>query len=561
MSKFSRSALVLSMALIGCMSAMAVSASASTAGDRASILVKVEPNVDPNAVAARNGMAVVRYFPEIHWAEMVALDAEEANPAQLRVLRAADVPANGAEAEPPSLRALGGVLATDPGVRSVDTVTAGEKLSWDYVPSDPLFRSDVLIKEGLQAAWHFTLPGFPIAWDTAKGGGVLVAVIDSEFDTTNTDLRDKLVQRYNVTAGTLEYRTANVNPLPGDAAHGSHVAGLVGATTNNGSAVAGACHDCGILAIKVKTGGVIEAEFIANVVEGLLYAANNGARVVNMSFGSSVLHQPLLDAVNHVASRGIVMVGSAGNDQETKAGEINYPGAYPNVIGVGATDSQDQIASFSRQGPWVDVSAPGHEVVSTTSANDEEQINFGGVLVSIKSGTSMAAPIVAGLAGLMLSARPDLTPPEVEGLMKTTARDLGIAGPDIIYGAGRIDAAAAVAAAKAYVRPVPPPPPVPVKKKVRKFGARVVVRVKLREGKVSYLGKVVSRKKPCQKKRVVYLRAKRAKKPLVKSKTTKRGGFRMSLKQRPKKRVQVVVKAKKIGPRAVCKGAKSQFVN
>lgn len=231
------------------------------------------------------------------------------------------------------------------------------------------------------------------------------------------------------------------------------------------------------------------------------------------------------------------------------------------MIGVGATDSKDLINSASTNGTWIDVSAPGKEVLSTTSAIDEEWAEFTSpgqppVLVSFKEGTSMAAPIVAGLAGLMLSVRPDLTPAEVESLIKATARDLGTPGPDLAFGAGRIDAAAAVAAAVAYVRPPPPPPP-PVR-----IGAKVSLRVKVsKKGKVSYLGKVSSKNKKCVKKRAVSLRAKGSKKALAKTKATKRGGFKLSLPKRPKKPVQAVVKVKKIDAGTICKAASSKFVN
>ena len=103
----------------------------------------------------------------------------------------------------------------------------------------------------LQVGWHFVKPNFPIAWDLTLGTGVTVAVIDSEFDTANPDLAEKLVVRYNTATGSAGYHTGNVDATGNDVFHGSHTSGLVGAKTDNGKGVAGACFECGIMAIKI----------------------------------------------------------------------------------------------------------------------------------------------------------------------------------------------------------------------------------------------------------------------------------------------------------------------
>ena len=535
--------------------------------------MKVEPGADPAAVAARSGMAVVRYLPEIHWAEMVPLATDPGPRAQTRTL--GDGSTVVTNAGPERLRRLGDEVAGDPVVRSVETVPDDTGLEWQVIPSDPIFQPTLKLPvEGEpQAGWHLTLPNFPIAWDSTTAAGTLVAVIDGEFDTTNLDLRDKLVNRYNVVSGTVGYHSANIGAEEGDEAHGTHVAGLVGASTNNGRAVAGACFECGIVAIKVSFAPTRSgAQTVADVAEGIVYAANSGARVLNMSLGGPQSFQPQLDAVNYAVSKGLVVVASGGNSQEESPGQINYPSAYPNVLGVGATDSHDQIAGFSTQGPWIDVSAPGKDVLSTTSNIDGEALSFeDGTLVAIKSGTSMASPIVAGLAALMIAVRPDLTPAEVEALIKATSHDLGIAGPDIIYGAGRIDAAAAVAAAKAYVRPVPPPPPAPpavpvpppvvkTKKKVRKLGAVLTLKVKRHKGKAIYYGKIRSAKK-CRPERAVLLLGKHLKKPLARTGTNERGVFHLTLAKPPHRQVRVKAIARKVTPRLVCKSGTSTYLH
>jgi subtilisin family serine protease len=225
------------------------------------------------------------------------------------------------------------------------------------------------------------------------------------------------------------------------------------------------------MALKIggsSSGTFVDAKFIGDITEALIYAANNGASVANLSLGGSRPQQSLQDAVNYATSKRVVVVASAGNSQQSQPGTPNYPAAYSNVIAVGATDRTDRIGDFSTNGSFVDVSAPGVDVLSTTDVNDPEVQTFEQnppqAAISVKSGTSMAAPIVAGLAGLMRSVRPDLTPAEVDLLLKRSSRDLGAAGHDPIYGAGRVDAGAAVAAARAYQRPrpaTPPPPPPP----------------------------------------------------------------------------------------------------
>ncbi len=345
-----------------------------------------------------------------------------------------------------------------------------DTVSWNLIPSDPLFTSSATIG-GTPVAWHFTKPNFPPAWDIAQGRGIRVAVIDSEFDTDNPDLRDKLIVRFNLASGKPQYRTADVKAKPGDAFHGSHVAGLVGAHSDNGRGTTGACLDCGLVGIKVGTSGdpsgtSIAANVASDIVEAIDYALTQGVRVISISIGFQRHYPEVEAAVNRAINAGVVVVASAGNSQQTaQAGQPNYPAAYGPAIAVGATDANDQIAEFSTQGAFVDVVAPGKDVVSTTDPNDQNVTTFEAqapqVAVTVKSGTSMATPIVSGLAALMLSVRPDLSPAEVDSLLKSTARDLGIPGPDPVYGYGRIDALAAVNAARAYVRPVPPPPPAP----------------------------------------------------------------------------------------------------
>jgi len=561
-----------SVASLVAVCACALPQTALAANHPDSILVKVKPGTDVKALAARHGMKVRRNLPQIHWVELAPRSHAAAT---------ASV----------SKEALAGRVEVDRVVRDVETVDQGVKLNWDFAPRDPLFDevfmnppfepafTDEEDEEAL-IAWHFIKTNFPIAWDQTIGTGVRVAVIDSEFDVSNPDLGPKLVQRYNAASGTLKYHTTDISLQAGDEIHGSHTSGLVGAATDNGQGVAGACFECGVIAIKIGSERLGETSFVnarvlGDMAEGLIYAADNGASVISMSLGETRPYQPLQDAVNYAYSKGAVVVASAGNSGP--GGDPSYPAAYPNVIAVGATESHNQIARFSNQGPYLDLVAPGVYILSTTNAADPEAFTIeevegkpAKVPVAIKSGTSMSAPIVAGLAGLMRAARPDLTPAEVEALMKSTATDLGIAGPDPVYGAGLINAGAAVAAAKAYVRPEPPaPPPAPAPapapkkhKKITRIGGKVLLEVVHRKGNVIYIGKLAT-KPGCRPKRTVLLLAKGSFRPLAKTKTSRRGGFHFKLPGSlvRHKKVRVVVRAKKRGKHALCKGSHSRLLH
>ena len=207
-------------------------------------------------------------------------------------------------------------------------------------------------------------------------------------------------------------------------------------------------------------GNPVDANFVTDLTEALGYMAGQGVVVVNMSLGGTRNHQPLADAIALLRASGVTIVAAAGNFQESSPNSPIYPASYPGVIAVANTRVDNSIAPSSSNGSWVDIAAPGTNIFSTWEAQDP-QITFNGQAGNYNSisGTSMASPIVTGLVALMKSVRADLTPDEVEALLKGTATDLGSSGPDPQFGSGLINAAAAVNAAAAYVRPVPPAPP------------------------------------------------------------------------------------------------------
>ncbi len=412
------------------------------------VLVQLYP-VSSDALAAevagRNGLRVTRTFNNIGWVEM---------------------------AIPGNVRAAHDALRTDGSVSRIDFPQPGENLAPAFTPRDEVFGANLMVTtdQGLQAqaAWHFTEANFPAAWDISKGQGQAIAVIDSEFDVNHPDLQAKIETPKNLKSGSANFNSVNVAAETTNELHGTHVAGLAAAQTDNSIGVAGACFDCMVIPIKINTSGdlgrsQVDASFLGDFVQALDYASQGRATVINMSLGTTRDHAPLRDAINLASARGKVLVAAAGNGQINEGGAPNYPAAYPNVIAVANVQPGGQISPSSTNGEYVDVAAPGGPVVSTWDTR--AQGNFGTGYHAI-GGTSMASPIVAGLAVLVRQVRPDLTPAEVQQVIEASATDLGAPGKDRVYGAGRIDAFRALNTARAFTRPdptppAPPPPPPP----------------------------------------------------------------------------------------------------
>ncbi|MCB9845896.1 MAG: S8 family serine peptidase [Phycisphaeraceae bacterium] len=215
--------------------------------------------------------------------------------------------------------------------------------------------------------------------------------------------------------------------------HGTHVAGISAAGTDNGVGIAGMARGVKLMILKVfqsNGGGTWEA-----ITEAIYYATDNGANVLNYSGGGGGGDGALSDACTYAFNNGMPVVAAAGNNG---SGSNFYPAAYSGVIAVAATDSNDDRAGFSNFGNWVDVAAPGVDVLASyvPSSNSYDSL----------SGTSMSSPHVAGLVALILSINPDLTPQEVTDLLHDNAVDLGSPGFDQQYGYGRIDALATLEA-------------------------------------------------------------------------------------------------------------------
>jgi serine protease len=217
-----------------------------------------------------------------------------------------------------------------------------------------------------------------------------------------------------------------------DHGHGTHVAGTIAQTTNNGVGTAGLAYCATLMPIKVLSKQGFGST--ANVAEGIRFAADNGAQVINLSLGGPIKSQILEDAVDHALSKGVVIVAAAGNSGK----KVGYPAAYPGVVAVSATDDKDRIAWFSSRGPEVTISAPGVAVTQQTICNGgRDKCEIFGTF----NGTSMASPHVAGVAA-MIEALGVTDNTAVRDALTSSARPKDEKN---LYGAGIVDAAAAAA--------------------------------------------------------------------------------------------------------------------
>jgi thermitase len=224
----------------------------------------------------------------------------------------------------------------------------------------------------------------PQAWEVTSGqSNVIIAILDTGIDDKQEDLAGKVIAEVNFT------ESPTTEDIYG---HGTHIAGIIAASAGSGTGMVGLAPDCRLMNVKVADDqGRFDNEVAAR---GVRWAVDHGAGVINMSLVSTELSPSLEAAINYAWNKGAVVVAAAGNLVGTK---IVYPAYYSNCIAVAATDSNDHVASWSSQGDWVDVAAPGVDIYSTLPDNK----------YSYKSGTSMAAAYVSGLAGLLFTLEKD----------------------------------------------------------------------------------------------------------------------------------------------------------
>ena len=289
-----------------------------------------------------------------------------------------------------------------------------------------------------QQSAYLQAMNLPAAWDTTTGNDSMVmAIIDSGVQLNHPDLASRLVPGW-------DFVNRDSDPSD-DFGHGTMVAGIAAASTNNGRGVAGATWQGKIMPIKVlDSRGQADDE---NIAAGIRWAVDHGANVLNLSLGgpgegTGILQQ----AVNYANSRNVVVVAAAGNDGDkgvSAATAPHYPAACAGVIAVGATDAAGKHATFSSYGDWIDVVAPG--AVSEIPARGIST-TMRGSSYGTGSGTSFSAPLVAGVAFLMRAANPNANQATISSRLIGSTRDLGPAGFDPLYGAGMVDATAALAA-------------------------------------------------------------------------------------------------------------------
>ncbi|EXX91875.1 serine protease [Paenibacillus darwinianus] len=302
-------------------------------------------------------------------------------------------------------------------------LTNGELSDSDGNSAKPIVPNDLLYA---QYQWNLPQIETEKGWNLSKGSQeVAIAVLDTGVQSDHPDLVGKLAQGLNI----VDKKQAPDD----DVGHGTHVAGIIAASVNNGEGVAGISWYNKIMPVKVLDSSGAGTTY--SVAEGLIWATDNGAKVINMSLGNYASAQFLHDAIRYAYDRDVVLIAASGNDDTDRPG---YPAAYPEVVAVAATDANSKKAAFSNYGDYIDVAAPGDTIPSTYPGNQYAAL----------SGTSMASPHVTALAALIRSINPSLTNVEVMKLLTTTATDLGDKGKDNYYGYGQIDVVRALEAAE-----------------------------------------------------------------------------------------------------------------
>lgn len=319
-----------------------------------------------------------------------------------------------------SLLALGVVVLATAGLRA-DEPNGDERVwalaQWtdaSFSASDPAPATPI-------KQWHLERLSAAQAWAASTGTGVTIAVIDSGVAAQHPDLEGRVLPGWNMLEDSPDTSDSR--------GHGTAVAGAAAASFNSAQGMAGIAAGARILPLKVTDEKGYTS--VNAVVKAIHYAADHGARVVNVSFEFVGGHPSVLRAAQYLRERGGLLVVPSGN----RGVRQNFPEA-PGLITVAATDKEDAHPAWSTHGPHVTVSAPGQSLLLPNRKGQYGEV----------SGTSYASPLVAGVLALMMAADPAANPDELRAALEASARDLGEPGRDPLFGAGRVDAAAAVAA-------------------------------------------------------------------------------------------------------------------
>jgi serine protease len=326
------------------------------------------------------------------------------------------------------------IIQQDEGVEYVERVPFLQK-----TVNDPSYNSST--------QWNLFQVNAAAAWNIGTGSAnIRVAIVDDAVQINHPDLQPSIWINPNeipnngidddgngyiddVNGWDAANQTNNPNPPANSWDHGTHVAGIAGAATNNGIGMASIGHNLKLIPVKATN----SATAVTHGYEGVIYAVAAGAHVINMSWGGAGASQTAQNIIAHASNQGIVLVAAAGNDNVSS---IFYPAGFSQVIAVASTTFGDSKSGFSNFGSWIDISAPGSAIYSTVPGNGYQ----------VKQGTSMASPMVAGLAGLMLSLNPGLSPQDIKNCLLNSADNIDAANPSFVgqLGAGRINALAAM---------------------------------------------------------------------------------------------------------------------
>ena len=324
-----------------------------------------------------------------------------------------NVPASRAQEELQRLGQLSGVLYAEPDypIRIADTT-----------PDDTDFSNQ----------YALTAIRAPQGWDISTGSDtVIIAIIDTGVDYNHPDLAGKIVSGYDF----IQHDSIAQD----DNGHGTHVAGIAAAASNNAQGIAGVSWGARIMPVKVLNSG--GGGVYSDTASGIMWAAEHGAQIINLSIGEVYSSYTLQNAVDYAIGKGCLVIAASGNDDNS---QILYPARYPKVMAVAATDASNQRASFSTYGPEIDIAAPGDQIYS---------LDIGGY--ATHSGTSMAVPHVAGLAAVLWGVPGNDSAAVVRYKIESSALDIDSPGWDAYTGAGLIQMDAALLAD-------PPSPPSPI---------------------------------------------------------------------------------------------------
>lgn len=321
------------------------------------------------------------------------------------------------------LKALGASVIEVPRLDAAETIAALQASgAFAFVEVDGLVQADAAVNDPyFSEQWGALRINAPQSWTMTMGSTAVVAVVDTGVERDHPDLQGQLL-------GGWDFVNNDADPSD-DHGHGTAMAGIIVAAADNGIGIAGAAPHAAVMPIKVldQTG----FGFFSNVAAGVVYAADHGASVINLSLSAGSESPTLQAAVDYARARDVVVVASAGNNGGTQP---TYPAAAAGAVGVMATDTANRRAWFSNYGPWVSLAAPGVNIYTTL---------YGGSYTSVL-GTSPAAALASAAFALLRAAHPFLSADQAVSVMTSNAGDLGSPGFDVEFGHGLVDAYAAL---------------------------------------------------------------------------------------------------------------------